>query len=75
MSPKELKSFFDVYPEAVVYKVGQRFFLSKDKNLAEDYARTKELEVETITKNSKSEKDPAAEAKAAAEAASKESKK
>ena len=74
MSPKELKLFFDTYPEAVVYKVGQRFFLSKDKNLAEDYARTKELEVETITKNSKSENDPKAEAKAA-EAATNDPKK
>jgi hypothetical protein len=56
MSPKELKSFFEVYPSAEVYKVGSRFFLSKDKNLAEDYAVTKELEVETINANTKSGK-------------------
>jgi hypothetical protein len=70
MTPKEIKSFFDIYPNAEIYKVGKRFFLSKDKNLAEDYARTKELEVETINANTKLGKDELTEEeKKAAEAA------
>lgn len=73
MTPKEIKSFFDIYPNAEIYKVGTRFFLSKDKNLAEDYARTKELEVETINANTKLGKDAADDAakKAADDAAKK----
>lgn len=57
MTPKELKLFFTTYPEAVVYKVGNRFFLAKDKNIADDYARTKELELEVITAKSKIDTD------------------
>lgn len=53
MTQNEIKSYFDLYPNSEIYKVGKRFFLSKDKNLAEDYARVNEEEVETINAKTK----------------------
>lgn len=74
MTPNEIKKFFEVYPDAVIYKADKRYFLAKDKGLADDYAKTKEVEVEVITAKSKldtnSKADEAAK-KAAEEAAKK----
>lgn len=69
MTPNEIKKFFEVYPEAVIYKAEKRYFLAKDKGLADDYARTKEVELEVITAKSKIDNSKAADeaAKKAAE--------
>ena len=74
MTPQEIKKFFEVYPEAIIYKADKRYFLQKDKGLAEDHARAKEVEIEVITAKTKldnSDKKAADEAakKAADEAA------